>query len=82
MQFKIGQPMITIMNISNIIVQHTIKIFKYPPHFCSTNYTTKVYNWSVLLVTKYFNIIYMIILVNSQPGNSKNLAAIRHKFSS
>ena len=39
--------MITIMNISNIIVQHTIKIFKYPPHFCSTNYTTKVYNWSV-----------------------------------
>ena len=47
MQFKIGQPMITIMNISNIIVQHTIKIFKYPPHFCSTNYTTKVYNWSV-----------------------------------
>ena len=46
MQFKIGQPMITIMNLSNIIVQHTIKIFKYP-HFCSTNYTTKVYNWSV-----------------------------------
>ena len=55
MQFKIGQPMITIMNIANIIVQHTITIFKYSPpcrqmcapHFCSTNYTTNVYNWSV-----------------------------------
>ena len=36
----------TIMNMFNIIVQHTIKIFKYHPpyrqmcHFCSTNYTT------------------------------------------
>ena len=37
---------------------------------------------SSLLVTKYFHIIYMIILVNSQPGVSKNKAAIRHKFSS
>ena len=42
--------MITIMNMFNIIVQHTIKIFKYHPpcrqmcplHFCSTNYTTVV----------------------------------------
>ena len=40
--------MITIMNMFNIIVQHTSKIFKYHPpcrqmcslHFCSTNYTT------------------------------------------
>ena len=31
MLFKIGQPMITIMNIFNIIVKHTIKIFKYHP---------------------------------------------------
>ena len=43
MQFKI-------MNMFNIIVQHTIKIFKYPPpcrqmcplHVCSTNYTTNL----------------------------------------
>ena len=31
MQFKIGQQMITIMNMFNIIVQHTIKVFNYPP---------------------------------------------------
>ena len=37
---------------------------------------------SSLLVIKYFHIIYMIILVNSQPGVSKIIAAIRHKFSS
>ena len=56
MQFKIGQPMITIMSniMFNMIVQHTINIFKYPPpytqmcplHFCSTNYTTNVCVWS------------------------------------
>ena len=31
MQFKIGQPMITIMNMFNIIEKHTIKIFKNLP---------------------------------------------------
>ena len=54
MQFKIGQQMITITTMFNIIVQHTIKIFKYPPpcrqmcplHFCSTNYTTNRCAWS------------------------------------
>ena len=46
--------MITIMNMFNIIVQHTIKIIKYHPpcrqmcplHFCSTNYTTNLCAWS------------------------------------
>ena len=54
MQFKIGQQMITIMNMFNIIMQHTIKIFKYHPpcrqmcplHLCSTNYTTNLCAWS------------------------------------
>ena len=54
-QLKIGQPIITIMNRFNIIVQHTIKIFKYHTpcrqmfylHFCSTNYnTTNLCAWS------------------------------------
>ena len=36
MQFKIGQPMITIMNMFNIIVHHTLKIFKYHPP-CNNN---------------------------------------------
>ena len=31
MQFKIGQQTITIMNMFNIFVQHTIKICKYHP---------------------------------------------------
>ena len=31
MQFKIGQPIIPIMNMFNKIVHHTIKIFKYHP---------------------------------------------------
>ena len=31
MQFKIGQQTITIMNMFNIFVQHTIKICKYQP---------------------------------------------------
>ena len=45
--------MITIMNISDIMVQHKIKIFEYPPpcrlytNVCSINYTTNVYNRSV-----------------------------------
>ena len=46
--------MITIMNMFNIIMQHTIKIFKYHPpcrqmcflHFCSPNYTTNLCSWS------------------------------------
>ena len=54
MQFKIGHQMITIMNMFNIIVQHTIEIFEYhhpcrqmyPLHLCSTNYTTNVCAWS------------------------------------
>ena len=47
MQFKIGQQVITIMNMFNIFVQHTITLCKYHPpcrqvcplHFYSTNYT-------------------------------------------
>ena len=54
MQIKIGQQMITIMNIFIIIVQHTIKIFKYHPpcghmcalHVCSIDYTTNLCAWS------------------------------------